>query len=385
MRYRPRASALLLIIALAGVLVLGCKTQASLAPAPTTAPLVSPTAAPTTSPEDRVATAEARYLGRMSTELADAVRAQPWFTQMTPDHLALISAILNTERAAAARGESASVLSMLNYAAEQPWYADGLDATEASRLRGVFQIYELSLSDKRAFQIGSELKSTIEYQLVENVDLPASGNMTVLVSSEDEALGRRALDLAIEWLPKVEALVGAFPYSLLHITVTDLGEFLAGVSNDEFVAVDPDAVDDHAIAHELVHSTMYAIFPRWFEEGMAYFLENYLTGDIEETSATFRQELDAFGVDPIIDLRVTYPGAAGYLIDSDTGYLLIKDLYDVVGIQGLAEIIRSLRSQTFTDQQLLKRLAENPDPQAAAALEAVICKDTTGTTHDYCH
>jgi hypothetical protein len=43
-----------------------------------------------------------------------------------------------------------------------------------------------------------------------------------------------------------------------------------------------------------------------------------------------------------------------------------------------------LRTKTFTDQELIKRLIETDDPDRRTALEAYICENVIGTTRNYC-
>jgi hypothetical protein len=328
---------------------------------------------------------EARYLGNLSEGLAGTIRAQPWFSAMAPEHVSLIAAILATERAAGPRGERESVAAAFEFATQQPWYTDGFDASEAVDLRGVFQTYTVSLEDWRAPQIGPVLASTIAHELMASVDLPESGTVVVLVSSEDAALGRTALDLAVQWLPDVEAVTGAFPYSFLHISVTELYELYAGLSYDEFISLAPDSVTEDVVIHELTHSTLYGIFPTWFEEGFAHFMEYYLTDTLDEGEAYFRDQLAELEAEPVLNIGPK-PGYDfyAYVVDRATGFLFVKGLYQLNGIDGVVDTIRSLRTKTFTDQDLLKRLIATDDPARREALEDFVCRNVIGTTRNYC-
>ena len=323
---------------------------------------------------------------RLSAGLATTIREQPWFAEMAPEHLSLIAAILETERAAGARGEKDSVAAAFTFATEQPWYADGFDAAEALGLRGVFQTYTASLEDWRAPQIGPVLASTIAHELTATLDLPESGTVVVLVSSDDPALGRTALDLAVKWLPEVEAVTGAFPYAFLHITVTELFELYAGLSYDEFISLAPDSVTEDVVIHELTHSTLYGIFPTWFEEGFAHFMEYYLPGRLAEGEAYFLDQLATLEAAPVLNIgaKPAY-GFYEHLVDRATGFLFVKGLYDINGIEDVVATIRSFRTKTFSDQELLRRLIETDDAERRQVLEAYVCQNVTGATRNYCN
>jgi hypothetical protein len=377
----------LAIAVLAAVLVTGCAQEKASFQQPSSSPATvvgSPTLPPTPSATDRVATAEGRYLGELSPGLAAAIRGQPWFAAMAPEHLSLLAAIVATERAAGPRGERDSVAAAFDFATQQGWYADGFDAAEAISLRGVFQTYTASLEDQWAPQIGPVLASTIAHQLTATLTLPESGAVVVLVSADDPLLGRTALDLAVHWLPQVEAVTGEFPYSFLHITITELFELYAGLSYDEFISLAPDSVTEDVVIHELTHSTLYGIFPTWFEEGFAHFMEYYLPGRLAEGDAYFREQLAFLEADPVLNIGFRPYDFYEHLVDRATGFLFIKGLYEIAGTDDVVGTIRSLRTKTFSDQELIRRLIETDDPDRRVALEAFVCENVRGTTRNYC-
>lgn len=373
--------AVFIVLVLTGA---GCGADKNVVTSPP-ALTASPTAVPTASPADRASTAEARYLVKMSPELAETIRAQPWYPAMEPEHLSLIGVILETERAANERGERGSVASAFAYAAEQGWYEDGFDVGEAIGLRAVFQTYTVSLTDRHAPKIGPVLASTIAHQLTVTLDLPESGQVVVLVSADDPELGRRALDMAAYWLPQVEEITGEFPYSFLHLTVTDLPEMLGGLSYDEFIALSTEHVDDETIVHELTHSTLYGIFPTWFEEGFAYYMQHYLTGTLEEGTSRFLEDLALLDAGRKLEVSPRANDEYQYFIDQARGYLFIKGLVELSGWEAVIETIKTLRTRTITDQQLLKQLIETDNPEHRAALEQYLCENVSGTTREYCN
>lgn len=330
-------------------------------------------------------TAEAKYLPLMSAELGELVRAQPWFQQLTQAHVDLIAAMLRCERAAKAKGEGASVQDMLTFAAEQPWYTDGLDDPEARGLRGAFAAYEESLSNRNAPTIGPVLSQALQHGTFSAVDLPKSGELLVVVSAENPADAQKVLDLAVEALPEIEALVGAYPYDFLHLIVTDLGEFLAGLSYDPFIIIAPDSIDEGTVVHELTHSTMYGQFPIWFEEGFAHFVQYYLTDSLDQAVRDFIADLAYLGTDTKL-----YVGAfrdssvAGYLAERAQGFLFMKAVFDFKGVEGLTALLQKLRTKSLTDQELLREFVQFGTTDEQRAMQDYFCKNVLGTARNYC-
>jgi hypothetical protein len=207
-----------------------------------------------------------------------------------------------------------------------------------------------------------------------------------MVTATDVALGRQALEIATNALPEVEVLVGAFPYTFLYIIVTDeLPEIYAGVSYDEFIALALDAVDGPTIVHEIGHSTLYGIFPTWFEEGFAHFLEYYLTSSLEEGVAYFSEELVYLEREPYLDLRPRNIYAfEDYVAERAQGFLFLEGVYEIRGIEGMASVVRSFRSQTFNDQDLLRAIVEQGGSDERRALRQLVCDQVLGARRNYC-
>jgi hypothetical protein len=350
------------------------------------APLQTPAAKPTPSSAQLLSRAEASYLPSVSPALADLVRGQPWFQAMTPAHMELILAMQKCDRASQIKGERASVAEILRFATEQAWYTDGLDEREALGLSGVFEAYAASLSDDHAPPIGPILASTVREGLFDIVDLKETGRVVVLISAADANLGRQALALARDSMPRVEALVGAFPYQFLHIQVTDdLPEIFAGVSYDQFIALSTDYVDASTLIHELTHSTLYGIFPIWLEEGLAHFNEYYLTGTLDQGTRDFQEAIVAIRADPRLRIGVTRSQTFhGALSERAQGFLFVKALYDFWGIDSLSQLVRSLRTRTLTDQELLSAIAAHSPAEQRHQFEAFLCQNVVGAVHNYC-
>jgi hypothetical protein len=298
--------------------------------------------------------------------------------------LTLLNALIECERAAGAKGEKQSVLEAFSYATEQGWYQDGMDEAEANGLRGVFQVYAESLSDRNAPAVGPVLATSIRYQLVRVLQLPESGEMVLVVSADNPTQGASVLDRAAYYLPEIERIVGKFPYTILHLAVTDLPEFYAGLSYDEFIAISPDYDDDETIVHELTHSTLYGIFPTWFEEGFAYFMEHYMTEALPQGVAFYKGQLKAAKLDTKVLIGHERPFGANYGYDSATGFLFMNAMYEANGIEAVTETIRSLRTKTFNDQDLIRILVSTGSPEQQTILKRVVCENVLGTTRNYC-
>ena len=329
-------------------------------------------------------TAEGKYLVNMSDELNELVRSQTWFEDLTQDYVDLIGAVFPTERAASAKGEADSVFDMLTFASEQGWYSDGLDPAEARGLRGAFQAYEKSLTNKYGPTIGPILASTLEFGLFEAVELEA-GELVVVVSAEDPEVGRTVIEKSVAWLPQIEELVGAYPYSFLHLMVTDLDEFFAGLSYDEFIAIGPDYVDDETIVHELTHSTMYGSFPTWFEEGFAHFVEFYMTETLPEGVASNQEDLAYLGFDDALYVGFYRDTSLeGYLPERMQGFLFMNSVYEKNGIDGLIGTVREIRTKSLSDQELLRVFVASGTKEEQRRIEEHFCEKVIGTSRNYC-
>jgi hypothetical protein len=350
---------------------------------PPSAPL-APTANATETAQQLIDTVEGKYLARMSDELGELVRTQPWFSDLTQDDVDLIAAIQATEKAAKAKGEEASVLDMLTYASEQAWYDDGLDSDEARGLRGAFEAYEKSLTNKYGPTIGPVLATTLQYGLFQAVDLQA-GELIVVVSADDPEVGHTVLDKAVMWLPKIEKLVGAYPYNFLHLMVTDLGELYAGLSNDEFIAISPEYVDDPTIVHELTHSTMYGSYPIWFEEGFAHFMEFYMTDTLAEGVQKNLDDLAYLGFDSDLYVGIYRdPSVAGYLAERAQGFLFMNGVYELNGLDALIGTIGEIRTKSLSDQELLRVFVGYGTSEQQQNMEDYFCEHVVGTSRNYC-
>ena len=362
-------------------LVCACRAeQAPARPAP-----AGPSAEPSASAGLR-RTAEASLLPLLNPQAANLVRNQTWFQGLNSDGLALVEALVACDLAARRRGETDSVSKLLQFASEQPWYQDGLDDRESLVLTGVFQAYAESLADDNAPPIGPVLASTLRHQLFEVAALPETGRFVLLVSAADARLGVQALRLALDALPRIEKLLGRYPYTFMHIDVTDdLPATYAGLSYDQFIALSEDYVDAETVIHEIVHSTLYGLFPTWFEEGMAHFVEHYLTDSLEAGVRSYNTDLRRLARDSRLDIRpnrlYTF---SDELAERAQGFLFLNGVYTILNADGLSTAMRTLRTKTLGDQELLRVLVQQGPLETQARLAQHVCRSVIGTTRDYC-
>jgi hypothetical protein len=378
----------LVLGALLSLLLVACGSAGGdSAKAPATA-TITPRPASTATPqaEGLKRQAEQTQLPRMTQALADLVRKQAWFQDMSPVKLNLLANLLTCEQAARAHGEPGSVADALQFASEQGWYADGLDDHEAKGLSEVLAAYALSFTKEGAPAVGTTLGTTLRNQTFDTVTLPETGDKVVIVASKDQRLGQKALELATDYLPKIEAIAGKFPYPFIYIEVTpDYPDELLGTSYDEFIGVNYKSVENNTLAHELTHSTVYGVFPTWFEEGFAYFMGNYLSDQVDKFTKTATAELQKMGADNKVDIinHGIYTDW-DYYAETRRGFLFVKSIFDIEGIDGLSKTVKSLRSKTYNDNELLAAIMTYAPANLQTQLRKLFCDRVKGATRNYC-
>src|SRR5688500_5428973 len=121
------------------------------------------------------------------------------------------------------------------------------------------------------------------------------------------------------------------------------------------MAISDNSVDMETMIHGAVHSTLYRTFPIWIETGMAYCIENYSMGSIDYMAGEFESEWRQFRMDSRLYLRFRKTGT--YLdrrIDEARGFLSLNALYRVKGIEAISSMVRTLRIQHYSDQDLVR-------------------------------
>jgi hypothetical protein len=344
-----------------------------------------PTATATPIAQGLLKQAEAQFLPRMSQPLADLVRAQGWYQELTPEKLALIDWLLKTEIAARSQGEPKAAAELFQFVTEQDWYLDGFDEFEATGITGVLRAYERSFA-KALLPVGATISSTIRHKLFDIAVLPESGPVVVIAASKDPAQGRKLLSLVMDNFANVEAMVGKYPYPFLYIEVnSELTETLglAGGSADEFIIIAPDEVKAWVVVHEITHSTVYGLFPTWFEEGLAYVVNEHLTGDlgsfvrsVARTAPARAAWLDVWNYRVYMSHLDIYEHAGGLL--------LLNAIFEIEGYDAFSATVKALRTRTYNDNELLVRILELAPEDKKNEVRKLYCDRVVGTTRNYC-
>ena len=342
----------------------------------------APTAAAGAAPPNLRKTAESRLFPALKPELAEFIRAQEWFTDVTEAEYVMLETLRDMDRAAQRHGVAATFMDSLRLTAEQGWLHDGFDDNEAKAMTALYRAYQASLADRYVPQLDAEmLASSIRGNYFHVVSLPESGEVTVVLASDSEPLARPALGLAVENLPKVEAIVGKFPYPFVYIYVTDLGgDGLLGINRNEFVWIGLDGVETNTVAHELTHATLYGNFPLWFEEGVAYYVGSYANNELKSQQQDSLRVIAATGRPRKLDLGAKFDHSdRGYFASISQGFLFFQGVVDIQSLDGLSQVIRSLRSKTYNnDNELLRAIVSNSPPDKQQAMQQYLCGAVIG-------
>jgi hypothetical protein len=143
-------------------------------------------------------------------------------------------------------------------------------------------------------------------------------------------------------------------------------------------------VDDETIIHEITHSTAYGLFPLWFEEGLAHFMEYYLTDQLEKEATLMISQFTRARSTVWLDVRQINYTLGHEIVERAGGFLVLKSLYDIHGIEGLGALIRNLRTKKYNDQELVAAIYANASPDLQPKVRQLFCDRVTGTTKNYC-
>jgi hypothetical protein len=126
---------------------------------------------------------------------------------------------------------------------------------------------------------------------------------------------------------------------------------------------------------------MYGSFPTWFEEGFAYFVGYYMTGELEENVQLAK---DALGdtrlfVGPYRDVS-----DAGFFREQIEGMLFMNAVYEMNGIDSLIDSVRQIRTKSLSDQELLRIFVAHGPSEEQQRMEAYFCENVVGTSRNYC-
>jgi hypothetical protein len=386
-----KSPAALLLAALTAVALLGCKPYAIEEASPPPAGIIAPAGedgppAPA-APDPRTVVdlrkkAEQSLLPAMKAPLVEFIRAQEWYVDVTPAEYTMLETLRDTDKAAERFGTAALFMDTLRLSTEQWWYTDGFDDNEAKAMTAMFRAYQQSLTDRGVPNIGKLMAFSLRGNYFYVVQLPESGEVTVVLAADEKyaKLAPGALHQVVENLPKVETIVGKFPYPFVHVYITDLPEGIAGMQRNEFVWLSPTDINVEVVSHELTHATLYGLFPTWFEEGFAYFVGFYSEGTLDAKEREAVQLFASVRVPRKLDLSLKFDHSSyGYISNILQGFLFFKGLADIQGLESMGQVIRSLRSKTYTnDNELLRAIVSNSPPDKQQQVQTYLCGAVLG-------
>ncbi len=109
-----------------------------------------------------------------------------------------------------------------------------------------------------------------------------------------------------------------------------------------------------------------------------------MTDTLPKGVSTFKGELALAKIEPKVRIGTSRGFGANYGLDSATGFLFMNALYEANGIESVAATIRSLRTKTFNDQDLIRILVASGSPEQQTVVKQVVCNHVLGATRNYC-
>lgn len=381
-----------LFTVLAAFALMGCKPYAVAQPDLLPDDAVGPAegdGAPISTTDARVVdlrkTAEQRLFPAMKPALVEFIRNQEFFAEVTPVEYTMLETFRDTGKTAEKFGTETVFMDTLRLATEQTWYTDGFDDNEAKHMTALFRAYQSSLTIRKLGkfdQIGSQMASSIRGNYFYVTNLPEHGEVTVIVTADPkyESMARNTLMMAVDNLPKVEAIVGEFPFDFVHIRITDLEDGVGGTELKEFVILSPKYITTEVVSHELTHATLHGVFPVWFEEGLAYFVGRTMEGSSERYEAEYVALLNSVRLPRKLDLSLKFDHSSfGYSSALIQGFLFFKGLNDLIGPDQLGVLLRALRGKTFANEnELFRAIVTNSQPDKQQAVQAYLCGAVLG-------
>jgi hypothetical protein len=113
-------------------------------------------------------------------------------------------------------------------------------------------------------------------------------------------------------------------------------------------------------------------------------MEYHAAGRLEFGARDFTRDLLDIRRDNKLDIRQRPATVADEIAERARGYLLIKELHDIKGTEGLSRLVRSLRTRTVTAQDLIRAIASDGSPEEQQKTAQLLCKQVIGTTRTYC-
>src|SRR5262249_20199381 len=153
-------------------------------------------------------------------------------------------------------------------------------------------------------------------------------DVTIIVSADAkyESMIPAVLQSAVASLPRVEEIVGEYPYDFAHFYITDLPVGMGGGHTNGFIWISSNDFNNEIVAHELTHATLYGIFPKWFEEGVAYYVGAYSSGALQSAEALALSDIAYLKAQRKLDLNAKYEHSylVAYFSNIRQGFLFFK-------------------------------------------------------------
>ncbi len=73
-----------------------------------------------------------------------------------------------------------------------------------------------------------------------------------------------------------------------------------------------------------------------------------------------------------------------YFAETRSGFLFVKSIFDIEGIDGLSKTVKSLRTKTYNDNELLAAIMTYAPANVQAQMRKLFCDRVKGGSRNYC-
>jgi hypothetical protein len=264
---------------------------------------------------------------------------------------------------------------ILGAAAEQDWYRDSLTNADQHMVIAILQRYVLLADLVGRTQIGDPAEALVRalnYETHRHMPLRTSGWITILASSEEEALAREAFRILEIHLPVLDRVLGPLTMDTLTVLVGRIqaNGVCGEASGASIYFLRLDCVGHYVTVHELTHLYLGGAYPTWYTEGVAYFWASFQTGLLRGNYVDRPLRDQISGELPLVLLE---DRGSHDITQYVAGLLFLEAVYDVIGYEGMTSLSRNLRS-TATGQHILNEIRVLTPPNKRATMEQVIAR-----------
>ena len=240
---------------------------------------------------------------------------------------------------------------------QTPWYSDGVNESERKRITELFRLY-VAWANENATRLDAfgpysadplpewpePFVSALQSSFVESFTSTNGKQIDFFVySPRDRFAARATLDAISDYLNEVERYAGPVNSTGILVVVRELEEGLCGLASyypAAKIEIDPECADAGTVVHELTHHATPGTYAVWFTEGYAALLSRIIVGERD------RDALEEFADGKTFNLDWGFftPEAPrdDYGTDSAVGLLFLLNVVDLIGIDALSEVVRSL-------------------------------------------